>query len=196
MIENLIMEILKEKIFLGIIIGTLIEYIFPPIPSEIVLPISGYIISINRLGIFGLIYGIFFATIGTTIGALFFYFLSFYLGRKFIEKYGKKFFIDKKKLRAAEKWFKKYGKKAVLIGRMVPGIREIISIPAGLLKMNLVEYVFYTFIGSFIWSSILIIFGYIFGISQLSLVQQISNLIFFIAIISILSFLIFKRLVK
>ena len=76
--------------------------------------------------------------------------------RKFIERYGKYFLIDKKKLRAAENWFKKHGKKAVFFGRMLPGIRELISLPAGFSKMNLKDYLLFTFLGSLIWNSFLI----------------------------------------
>lgn len=195
MFENLIIEILREKIFLGIFLGTILEYVLPPIPSEIVLPTGGYLISFYRLGTFGLIYGIFFATIGMTMGAIFYYLLSLYFGRKFIEKYGKKILIDKKKIEVAEKWFKKYGRFAVLIGRMVPGIRELISIPAGLLKMNLAEYISYTFIGSFVWSSILITLGYIFGEAPLPFIQKLFTLIIFVVFLTLISYIIFRKII-
>ncbi|MEM0333748.1 MAG: DedA family protein [Candidatus Aenigmatarchaeota archaeon] len=195
MFENVIIEVLREKVFLGIFLGTILEYILPPIPSEMVLPIGGYLISFYRLGTFGLIYGIFFATIGTTIGSIFYYLLSLYFGRKFIEKYGKKILIDKKKIEVAEKWFKRYGKLAVLIGRMIPGIRELISIPAGLLKMNLAEYIFYTFIGSFVWSSLLISLGYIFGEMSIPIIQKLFTLIVLVVFLSFISYIIFRKII-
>ncbi|MEM5815322.1 MAG: DedA family protein [Candidatus Aenigmatarchaeota archaeon] len=196
MIETLLINLIKEKIFIGILAATFIETIFPPIPSEIILPLAGYLIHSKNLEVFGLLYGIFFATIGITIGALIYYFLSRTLGRKFIEKYGKYFFIDRKKLRAAEKWFKKYGTKAVLFGRMIPGIRELVSIPAGLLRMNLGEYIFYTFLGSFVWSLFLITLGYLFGDIPLPFIQKFYNLIFVAIILSILSYLVFRKIIK
>lgn len=194
MFESFFINLLKEKIFLGILVGAIFEYLFPPVPSEIVLPLGGYFISINKLGIFGLLYGILFASVGTTVGAILYYYLALSLGRKFIEKYGKKVYIDKRKLKAAEKWFKKYGKMAVLIGRLIPGIRELISIPAGILKMNLGEYIFYTFVGANIWSTILVSSGYFFGKTPLPLLQQLSSFIFFIILLSLISYLIFKKI--
>jgi len=191
-----LLSLVQQKIFVGTFLAMLLETVFPPIPSEIVLPLAGYLISQKHLEIFGLLYGTFFATIGTTVGALIYYYLSLTLGRKFVEKYGKYFLIDKKKLKAAENWFKKYGNKAVLFGRMAPGIRELVSIPAGLLKMDLTEYTFYTFLGSFAWSFFLITLGYIFGEATLPEIQKFSNLIFVVITISIISYIIFRYLVK
>ncbi|MCS7094057.1 MAG: DedA family protein [Candidatus Aenigmarchaeota archaeon] len=196
MFEEFFITITLEKIFLGILLATFLETIFPPIPSEVVLPVAGYVISLKDLDVFGLLYGVFFATIGATAGALIYYYIALTLGRKFIKKYGKYFSIDRKKMEAAEKWFEKYGKSAVFFGRMIPGIRELISIPAGLLRMNLVEYLFYTFLGSFAWSFFLITLGYFFGEAPVPQIKQISNLIVLAIVLSVVSYLIFRRMVK
>lgn len=196
MFEGYIVEIIKEKIFLGAFFGTLIETVFPPLPSEFVLPLVGYFLALRKLGIFGLLYSVTFSSIGATLGALIYYYLSLKLGRRFVERYGKYLFINKKKLQAAENWFKKYGNKAVFFGRMAPGIRELVSIPAGLLKMNLREYIFYTFFGSFVWSFFLISLGYAFGLASIPSIRQFSNILAVLIFLSLISYLLFKKLLR
>jgi len=196
-IINLLTATIYQNIFIGIFLGVLIETIFPPIPSEIILPLSGYLLSFFNFGVSGLLIGILIATSGTTIGSLLYYFAALKLGRRFIERYGKYFFIDRKKLRAADNWFKKYGKKVVFLGRMLPGIRELISLPAGFSKMKLKDYIIYTFSGSLIWSSFLASLGYFLGESWKNLqLEKLSNLIFITILLSIITYLIFKKLVK
>jgi membrane protein DedA with SNARE-associated domain len=115
-IVNFLIAIIYQNLFLGIFLGVFLETIFPPIPSEIILPLSGYLISFYNLSFFGLIIGILIATVGTTTGSLLYYLAALKFRRKFVEKYGKYFFIDKKKLRAADNWFKKHGRNAVFFG--------------------------------------------------------------------------------
>jgi membrane protein DedA with SNARE-associated domain len=196
-IVDFLIAIIYQNLFLGIFVGVLLETIFPPIPSEIILPLSGYLISFYNLSFFGLILGILIATAGTTTGSLLYYFVALKFRRKFVEKYGKYFLIDKKKLRAADNWFNKHGKKAVFFGRMLPGIRELISLPAGFSKMKLKDYITYTFFGSLVWSSFLTSIGYFLGENWKTLqLERLSHLIFFTIILAIITYLIFKKLVK
>jgi membrane protein DedA with SNARE-associated domain len=196
-IVNFLIATVYQNLFLGIFLGVFLETIFPPIPSEIILPLSGYLLSFHNFGSLGLLIGILIATIGTTIGSLLYYFAALKLGRKFAEKYGKYFFIDKKKLRAADNWFKKHGKKAVFFGRMLPGIRELISLPAGFSKMKLKDYLIYTFSGSLIWCSFLTSIGYFLGENWKTLqLEKFSDIIFFTIILAIITYFIFKKLVK
>jgi len=196
-IINFLITTIYQNIFIGIFLGVLIETIFPPIPSEIILPLSGYLLSFYNFGFYGLILGIAIAASGATLGSLVYYYLALKLGRKFVEKYGKYFLIDKKKLRAAENWFKKHGKKVVFFGRMLPGIRELISLPAGFSKMNLKYYLIYTFSGSIIWSSFLTSLGYFLGENWKNLqLEKLSNLILITTLLAIVTYLIFKKLVK
>jgi len=196
-IVNFLIATIYQNLFLGIFLGVFLETIFPPIPSEIILPLSGYLLSFYNFGWFGLAIGILIATIGTTIGSLLYYFAALKLGRKFAEKYGKYFFIDKKKLRAADNWFKKHGKRAVFFGRMLPGIRELISLPAGFSKMKLKDYLVYTFFGSLVWCSFLTSLGYFLGENWKNLqLEKFSDLIFFTIILAIITYFIFKKLVK
>lgn len=196
-ILNFVIATIYKNLFLGIFLGVLIETIFPPIPSEIVLPLSGYLLSFYNFGFYGLTSGIIIATCGATFGSLLYYYIALKLGRKFVEKYGKYFLIDKKKLRAAENWFKKHGKKAVFFGRMLPGIRELISLPAGFSKMNLKDYLLFTFLGSLIWSSFLISLGYFLRENWKNLqLEKFSSILSITLLLTILTYFIFRKLIK
>lgn len=156
--------LITSHLYLGTFLATLIETIFPPIPSEIIMPLAGYLASLSNFGYIGLILVSIFATLGATLGAVIIYYVSLKLGRLVILKYGKYFLIREGNLFEAEKWFEKYGTKAVFFGRMAPGVRELISIPAGLSKMNQKNFLIYTTLGSFIWTTFLVSLGYFFGV--------------------------------
>jgi membrane protein DedA with SNARE-associated domain len=196
-ITSILLSTIYSNIFLGIFLGVLIETIFPPIPSEIILPLSGYLLSLNNFSYLGLIIGMLIATFGATISSLIYYYIGLKIGRKFVEKYGKYFLIDKNKLKHADDWFKRHGKKAVFFGRMLPGIRELISLPAGFSRMNLKEYLTYTFFGSLVWSSFLTSIGYFLGENWKSLrLENLSNLIFIAILIILIVYFMLKILVK
>ena len=199
MLENLlnfILTLIYKNLFLGIFVGVFLEAVFPPIPSEIILPLSGYLISLYNFGIIGLIFGIIIASFASTLASLVYYCLALKIGRKLIERYGKHFFVDKKKIKAADNWFKKYGNKAVFFGRMVPGLRELISLPAGFSRMNIKKYVFYTFFGFLIWSTTLILIGYYFEENWKYLkLEKFSSFFAFLVVLAFLTYLIFKKLV-
>jgi len=140
-----------------------VESSFIPLPSELVIPPAAYLAVKGELNL-GLV--ILFSTIGCVIGALFNYFLSFYLGRKIIYaladgKMARMLFINSTKVENAEEYFRKNGNTSTFIGRLLPGIRHLISIPAGLAKMNLKKFIIFTALGSLIWNAILAIMSYI-----------------------------------
>jgi len=140
-----------------------VESSFIPLPSELVIPPAAYLAVKGELNL-GLV--ILFSTIGCIIGALFNYFLSFYLGRKIIyaladSKMARIFFINRTKIENAEEYFRTNGNTSTFIGRLLPGIRHLISIPAGLAKMNLKKFIIFTAIGSLLWNAILAIMSYI-----------------------------------
>jgi len=145
-----------------------IESTFIPLPSELVLPPAAWLASQGELNMFLIVL---FATLGCITGALINYTLSYYLGRAIIygladSKYAKIFFINRVKLEKAEKYFIDNGNTSTFIGRLVPGIRHLISIPAGLAKMDLKKFILYTFVGSALWNTILSLLGYFFGKNQ------------------------------
>lgn len=140
-----------------------IESSFVPLPSELIIPPAAYLAVQGKLS---LALVILFSTIGCVIGALFNYTLSLYLGRKIIyaladSRWAKIFFINRHKVEHAEQYFLKNGNTSTFIGRLLPAVRHLISIPAGLSKMNPKKFVLYTAIGSALWNSILAVMSYL-----------------------------------
>ena len=181
----------------GAFLAALIETIFPPIPSEIVMPLAGYLASIGNYSYMGLLIVALSATLGAVVGAVIIYYVSLKLGRLFVLKCGKYCFVDEKKLSAAENWFERYGARAVFFGRMAPGIRELISVPAGFSKMNFKKFLLYTFLGSFIWTAFLVSLGFFLGVYVESLnLSSILNKIAIIVILVIVCYSVFRILVK
>lgn len=147
----------------GVFAATLLETIFPPIPSEIIFPLVGFVAQSKGLGLGDAIGMATIGALGSTVGAIMIYFIALKIGRPAILRIGKYVLINESKLQRAELWFEKHGAIAVFVGRLAPGIREIISIPAGLSKMNMVKFILFTFAGSLIWSISLTFVGYYFG---------------------------------
>jgi membrane protein DedA with SNARE-associated domain len=139
-----------------------IESTFLPLPSEMVIPFAAYKAGQGDLNVFIVIVS---GTIGALCGSLINYTLSYYLGRPIVYKFagsrvGKFFLLSEEKILHAEEYFLRNGKTSTFIGRLIPGIRHLISIPAGLAKMNLRDFMLYTFIGAGLWNIILAIVGY------------------------------------
>ena len=141
-----------------------LENIFPPIPSEVVMPLTGFTASQGKLN---LILAIAAGTAGAVLGALPWYFAGRYLGEEYVEewgeRYGKWLTVSKKDIRKAKKWFDKHGTKAVFIGHLVPGVRTLISIPAGVSCMEFVPFLIYTTLGAGFWAAVLTFAGYKLG---------------------------------
>jgi membrane protein DedA with SNARE-associated domain len=142
-----------------------IESSFIPLPSEIVVPPAVYKASQPDSDM-NIVLVVFFATLGALFGSLFNYFLALWLGRPIIyklaeSKIGRMCLLNKGKIQKAEDYFTRHGKSSIFIGRLVPGVRHLISIPAGLVKMNLVSFVTYTTLGAVIWNIILAFVGYV-----------------------------------
>lgn len=140
-----------------------IESSFIPLPSEIVVPPAAY--EAAATGKMNIILIIVFATIGSIIGALANYTLARWLGRPIIYKFansrlGHMFFLDEMKVYKSEKFFQDHGDLSTFIGRLLPAVRHLISIPAGLSKMKLSSFILFTALGSFLWNTILAVIGY------------------------------------
>jgi membrane protein DedA with SNARE-associated domain len=139
-----------------------IESTFLPLPSEVVIPFAAYKAGQGDLNVFIVVLA---GTIGALSGSLVNYTLAYYLGRPLVYKFagsklGRLFLLSEEKVRHAEDYFVRNGKTSTFIGRLVPGVRHLISIPAGLAKMNLRDFIFYTFVGAGIWNIILAIIGF------------------------------------
>ena len=158
-----IAEFLGDHLYEGIFLAALLETIIPPIPTLAIFPTAGFLASQQGITLFGLIPMIILGGIGATIGTSAIYLIALKLGRVVLLRYLKYVKVNEKKLERVEIWFEKYGDKAVFLGRMIPVMREMISIPAGLLKMRIPKFVLYTFAGSCVWSTATILAGYYFG---------------------------------
>jgi membrane protein DedA with SNARE-associated domain len=139
-----------------------IESTFLPLPSEVVIPFAAYKAGQGDLNVFIVVLA---GTVGALSGSLINYTLAYYLGRPLVYKFagsklGKIFLLSEEKVQHAEEYFIRNGKTSTFIGRLVPGVRHLISIPAGLAKMNLRDFMLFTFIGAGIWNIILAIIGY------------------------------------
>lgn len=167
MIESLdfIKDILQHLNYFWVMVLMAIESSFIPFPSEVVVPPAGYRAANGELNIFLVVL---WATVGCNIGALVNYYLAKYLGRPVMYKFassrfGRMCLLSPEKLEAAEQYFVKNGATSTLIGRLIPGIRQLISIPAGLAGMPLGPFLLYTTIGAGIWNIILAAIGYWLG---------------------------------
>lgn len=179
-----------------------IESSFIPFPSEVVVPPAAYK-ALEEGSNMNIVLVVVFATLGAIIGALINYFLSLWLGRpiiyKFVEtRFGKMCLLDKQKVEKAEKYFDKHGKSSTFIGRLVPGIRQLISIPAGLAKMNIATFICFTALGAGIWNIILALLGYV-GHGNKELIDQYSHELSYILLglgVLFVAYLIYKGLSK
>jgi membrane protein DedA with SNARE-associated domain len=166
-----IISLLSENLYPGIFFASLLETIFPPIPSEIIFPLAGYSILKNEMNVFHILGIGITGGFGATLGAFIIYYISKKIGRLGLIKYLKYAKIKESSLKKAERWFEKYGDKSVIIGRVIPGIRELVSIPAGILNMKPIKFLIFTVIGSCIWSIALTGIGYYFGVATLDFLK-------------------------
>ena len=150
--------------YLTICLAMFLENIIPPIPSEIIMPLGGFFVYQQKLNFFILV---FWGLLGTILGSLPWYYLGRLVNEKrlsnFLEKKGKYLGISSNDLTKSKRWFEKYGVPLVFWGRLVPGIRTLISVPAGIELMPLRKFLIWTTFGSFIWVALLTYAGYLFA---------------------------------
>jgi membrane protein DedA with SNARE-associated domain len=176
-LANWVQDVINQFGYFGVALLVVIENVFPPIPSEIVLPFAGFVAqqgasAVNATAgaaqsdttVVGMMIA---ATVGSVVGALILYFVSAAIGperlRGFVERFGKWFGVKSSDLVRAEEWFDRRSSAAVLVGRCVPLIRSIVSIPAGFRRMKLTSFVVLTAIGSAVWNIALIGAGAVLG---------------------------------
>lgn len=156
-------DVIAQFGYLGIFFLMFLESSLFPLPSEVVMVPAGYLVSQGTMNIYLVILA---GTLGSIAGALFNYYMALWLGRPFLQRYGKYVLISTHTLHKMEAFFIKHGRISTFIGRLLPGVRHCISIPAGLARMNVWLLITYTAIGSCIWVSILTVLGYMIGDNQ------------------------------
>lgn len=153
--------IVESSGYLGILFLMVLENIFPPIPSEIIIPVAGYAAAAGKLNIFVVMLV---ASLGSVVGMLPWYLLGRVFGldrtKRLSEKYGRFVTMSPQDVDNAGAWFQKHGHKAVFFGRLIPTVRTLISVPAGLSRMKLPEFLAFSFAGSAVWTSLLALAGY------------------------------------
>lgn len=163
---NFATQIIEALGYPGIVLVVLMENLFPPIPSEVILPFAGFMTTTSSLTLPGVIIA---STAGSVAGGLILYGLGSWFGaeriERFVDRYQRYLSVTPAHVRKAQDWFGRYGVYTVFFCRMVPIMRSIISIPAGLVRMNLLTFFVYTLLGSLIWNGTLVGFGAILGAS-------------------------------
>jgi membrane protein DedA with SNARE-associated domain len=148
----------------GVVLLMAIESANIPLPSELIMPFSGWLLIRERgLGAIYTLMAGFYGALGCTIGSVVSYWVGAWGGRPLVERYGRFVLISRHDLDLADRWFAKYGDWAVFIARLLPVVRTFISFPAGISRMSFVRFVPYTFVGSFIWSLALAYGGFLLG---------------------------------
>lgn len=151
-VSNIVIHLIENLGYWGVFIGMTLESACIPLPSEVIMPFAGFVVYEGKMSLLGItIVG----ALGNLFGSLIAYFVGIKGGRPFLEKYGKYIFITHKNLETADRWFNTYGHEAVLISRVLPGIRTFISLPAGITHMDLKKFITYTFLGSLPWCFVL-----------------------------------------
>jgi len=173
--------------YVGIFLLMFLESTFFPFPSEIIMIPAGYLAYQGEMNLYMVI---FVGILGSVAGALLNYYLAMHLGRKIILKYGKYFFIKEETLDKLDTFFAKHGEISTFTGRLIPGIRQLISLPAGLARMNIAKFSFYTAIGAGIWVIVLVAVGYVVG-SNKELISEYMKSATLIALVSVVLIIIF-----
>ena len=152
-VEDWIFQVISTLGYLGLALLLVAENLFPPIPSEVVLPLAGFVVGRGDLGFLQALLA---STTGSVVGALILYALGRYGGRGLVLRYGSWLRVSATELERAEGWFRRYGGWVVLGARVVPFARSIVSIPAGTMQMPLIRFTVLTALGSGVWNVLLI----------------------------------------
>ena len=193
-IVNFIVETIGSLGYFGIFILMFLESTVFPIPSEVVMIPAGYLAYKGEMNIYLVVL---FGILGSLAGALFNYYFALKFGRTFLLKYGKYFFVSHETIEKTEKFFKNHGHISTFSGRLIPGLRHYISLPAGLARMNLFVFCLYTTLGAALWVVILTVLGYYLGDNQELIKEYLRYLIVGLLLsLVILGFWYYKRVKK
>jgi membrane protein DedA with SNARE-associated domain len=160
LLSTFVIWIISSLGYAGIVVAMAIESACIPLPSEVIMPFSGYLVSRGRFSLWGVSLA---GALGCTLGSAAAYAAGAYGGRPFILKYGRYFLVTAREVDRADRWFARYGMAATLISRLLPVIRTFISLPAGIARVPFMRFLFYAFLGSLPWSWVLAYVGLLLG---------------------------------
>ena len=150
--------------YLAVVVLMFLENMFPPIPSELIMPLAGYTVTKGKLTFVGVVLA---GTLGSVLGALPLYYLGKYIGEErlktWADKHGKWLTVSREDIEKSKNWFDRHGGKAVFLCRLVPGVRSLISLPAGINNMNFAAFLLYSALGAGLWSALLAYLGLLLG---------------------------------
>ena len=146
--------------YLGLFIMTALESTFVPVPSEVTMIPAGYLVQQGHMDVWLVLFA---STTGTLFGSWVNYFIALHFGRRFLAAYGKYMFFGQDKMEKLDRYFASHGEISIFTGRLIPGVRHVISFPAGLAHMNLKRFCLYTTIGGGMWMATLVLIGYLIG---------------------------------
>lgn len=158
------LDLMNNLGYLGIVLLMVLENLFPPLPSELILPAAGFAAARGELNLLGVVLS---GALGSVLGTLPLYYIGRAVGEErlvaWADRYGKWLTLRGKEIKQADDWFDRHGPRAVLFGRMIPGIRSLLSLPAGMSEMALPKFLLYSAIGSALWAALLSSAGYLLG---------------------------------
>ena len=159
-----IMEWVSSAGYVGIALLMFAENVFPPVPSELIMPLAGYLAAQDQVTLWGVVIA---GMVGSVLGALPLYFLGKLIGadriKALADRHGRWFTVSGDDIEHARRWFNRYGNAAVLVCRLIPAVRSLISIPAGMAGMKLTPFIAYTAMGSGLWAALLAYIGFLLG---------------------------------
>lgn len=170
-----IVSIIESGGYAGVFFLMFLENVFPPIPSEVIIPLSGFIAASGHLNGWGVLLA---AALGSLLGAIFWYGIGRWFGidrlKYFSRRYGRILTLSEEDIDKASLWFQRRGKSAILIGRVIPTVRSLISVPAGITRMPVAPFVLYSTVGTVVWTGALLLSGYLLQ-SQYAKVESFVN---------------------
>lgn len=194
-----IISIMEQLGYFGIALLMFLDNVFPPIPSEIIMPSAGYSASQGQLLLMGVIVA---GCIGSLMAAAILYWVGYKFNHdsifRFVDRYGKYLFIKSSDVKKSLDWFECYGHRIVFFGRMIPAVRSLISIPAGMSRMPFWKFMFYSSLGTIIWTTFLACIGFYFGENQALMQEIFSQVAYFIiaAVILFIGWILFQKYQK
>lgn len=192
-----VLDIMQQLGYAGVVLLMFLENVFPPIPSELIMPAAGFAAARGELTLTGVIIA---GGVGSVLGALVLYYIGRLLDEQRLialtDRYGKWLLISSDDIRKADDWFDRHGAKIVFFGRLLPGVRSLLSIPAGMANMPIGQFLLYTTLGTTLWSGLLAVAGYQLGANYEQIegwIGPISQIILGICVLLVLFFVV-KRL--